>query len=663
MIIMSCYTRKLVLSLLKKELSLNEFSFINKYVYVGTGASSASVDLLPSPGVGAEWTHQLPTDDGRESDQIYEFDGATNAVVIPEATLPHNLTNTFTLAFWMKHEPSDLNATAPHRKEHILCNADDHKMNRHHYAVFVRNCRLILLLRREFYQERRTVYRPAEWRWKMSEVCDNQWHHYALNVNFPEQAVLFVDGQQFKVQSNNPEIIDDWPLHATRGVNTTLVVGACWQGKASHMSFHFRGYLAGLSVLRGQTEAPSVLACLHRCKEGLEVPADDMLEVGTELVTNADLTEASIQGSSKANVERLVSRMGYVNWREFPTPGRRAVRLLTSVTCNDGHNVRLPPAESYVMVLPPDVLTISINGTPNLAQEYEPFKQGLALFSSVSVMVNRQEDGGGSSSEQHKLDSCSVQVFPPLNPDHEYFRLPLHLLAHLGIMHRENKDGLLIYGSDSIHNYESVLREILYFNRKPAYYLNRAFKLVCSELNGRFTSNEYVQMLTVIHPRPQVSAGESPEPAAPEPVAHAQVHSQGVELGEPHLRQALDSALLDKALFKTSAGHAVTVIVVVCAGFLLFMMVLGVIRIRAAHRRTRTHDEPELAWDDSALTITVNPMEQLQQAQEASKKAAAEEEEESSDEGSSYHDESSEEEERGLTKERELEWDDSTLTF
>lgn len=46
-----------------------------------------------------------------------------------------------------------------------------------------------------------------------------------------------------------------------------------------------------------------------------------------------------------------------------------------------------------------------------------------------------------------------------------------------------------------IYNYEDILRHIRYTNRKPAYYLNRAFKLVCSELNGRFSSNEYVQMV------------------------------------------------------------------------------------------------------------------------------------------------------------------------
>ena len=55
------------------------------------------------------------------------------------------------------------------------------------------------------------------------------------------------------------------------------------------------------------------------------------------------------------------------------------------------------------------------------------------------------------------------------------------------------------------------------------------------------------------------------------------------------------------------------VIIVVCVGFLAFMIVLGVIRIRAAHQRTQevqVEEKQEMEWDNSALTITVNPMDQ-----------------------------------------------------
>lgn len=41
------------------------------------------------------------------------------------------------------------------------------------------------------------------------------------------------------------------------------------------------------------------------------------------------------------------------------------------------------------------------------------------------------------------------------------------------------------------------------------------------------------------------------------------------------------------------------------------MIVLGVIRIRAAHHRSRESrdEDQEMAWDDSSLTIIVNPMD------------------------------------------------------
>jgi len=37
------------------------------------GANSAAIDLLPPPGPGAEWTKDLPIDQGREADQVCFF--------------------------------------------------------------------------------------------------------------------------------------------------------------------------------------------------------------------------------------------------------------------------------------------------------------------------------------------------------------------------------------------------------------------------------------------------------------------------------------------------------------------------------------------------------------------------------------------------------------
>ena len=59
-------------------------------------------------------------------------------------------------------------------------------MNRHHYSLYVHNCRLIFLLRQEPLGNDLNVFNPAEWRWKIPQVCDGQWHHYAISIDFPQ---------------------------------------------------------------------------------------------------------------------------------------------------------------------------------------------------------------------------------------------------------------------------------------------------------------------------------------------------------------------------------------------------------------------------------------------------------------------------------------------
>ena len=37
-----------------------------------------------------------------------------------------------------------------------------------------------------------------------------------------------------QAEKENPEVIDDWPLHPAADIKTTLSVGACWHGQHHH---------------------------------------------------------------------------------------------------------------------------------------------------------------------------------------------------------------------------------------------------------------------------------------------------------------------------------------------------------------------------------------------------------------------------------------------
>ncbi|XP_073441104.1 calsyntenin-1 isoform X3 [Dendrobates tinctorius] len=638
-------------------------TYSEKSIHRLCGASSSTAELLPPPSNAANWTVGLSTDNGHDSDLMFEFNG-TQAVKVPDGIVTADLKEPFVISVWMRHGPGGRD------KETILCNSDKTDMNRHHYSLYVHNCKLGFLFRQEPTEEK--LYKPAEFHWKLNQACDKEWHHYVLTIDLPT-VTLYVDGVSYDPST----VTEDYPLHPTK-LDTQLVVGACWQGGEQHMTQFFRGNLAGLMIRSGKLESKKVIDCLYTCKEGLESPPADGVDKGIKVST------LTVEGDDIDRFDQAMQRISYLNTRQFPTPGIRRLKITTTVKCfNEETCIRIPDVDGYVMVLQPEEPKISVSGIDHFARSASEFEgtEGVTLFPELRIIstITREVEAEGEGDEDptvqeslvseeimHNLDTCEISVVgEALNPEQESLQLDLTHLQQKGLEMSSSNQGIVITGVDTMANYEEVLHLIRYRNWNTVSVFDRKFKVICSELNGRYSSNEFQVEVNVIH---TASPPEAPN------------HIISEALFVPSRHQSPD--LLGHNPASTHAASVVpsaaTIVIVVCVSFLVFMIILGVFRIRAAHQRTIRDQEGgkenEMDWDDSALTITVNPMETYED-QHSSEEEEEEEEEEDSEDGedddiTSAESESSEEEEgeheedqQNVNRQQQLEWDDSTLTY
>uniref|UniRef100_A0A7N6BMX0 Calsyntenin-2 n=1 Tax=Anabas testudineus TaxID=64144 RepID=A0A7N6BMX0_ANATE len=616
------------------------------------GAASGSTDLLPAPSPSTNWTASLLTDSGRDSDLIYRFDGR-QAANVPDHVVPQNLTDQFTIATWMKHGPSP---GVRAEKETLLCNSDKTEMNRHHYSLYVHNCRLVFLLRRDFTQV--DTFRPAEFHWKLEQICDKEWHYYVINVEFPA-VTLFVDGVTYE-----PYLVtDDWPIHTSK-IDTQLTVGACWQGTNTEreksiatprFTQYFHGSLSGLTIRPGRIETQKVISCLQACKEGLDINSLESLAKDIKFHFNPAQSVLVVEGEDVDSINTAMTKVSYINSRQFPTPGLRRLHITTTVQCyGEDTCLSIPDIKAVVMVLPPSELRITIAGSNRLVRPASDLRgpPGVAPFKELhitSTVMKGDSFGGcepGVMEVMHNLDYCDILVIgEELDPERE--SLEIHHSALLGkhLDATNSTSGISIYGVDSMAHYEQAVRQVRYRNWQPDLLSERKFRLTCSELNGRYTSNEF--NLEVVFQR----------------------------------YSSLSLSTIFSSRPPGAAPPAATVVIVVCIAALVVIVVIGVYRIHATHQEGSREDEeevkdPEVDWNNSALTITVNPMENIRGPQaldeEVKEGDHAEEEEEEEERvagmtsAESDNSDEDEDEDEGV-KERvlkgKLEWDSSSITY
>ncbi|XP_062285190.1 calsyntenin-2-like [Scomber scombrus] len=606
------------------------------------GAASGSTDLLPAPSPSTNWTASLLTDSGRDSDLIYQFDGH-RAANVPDHVVPQNLTDQFTIATWMKHGPSPgLRA----EKETLLCSSDKTEMNRHHYSLYVHNCRLVFLLRRDFTQV--DTFRPAEFHWKLEQL---------------------------------PSVLKAVVQCVCDGI--FALSSTCGEVATPRFTQYFHGSLSGLTIRPGRIETQKVISCLQACKEGLDINSLESLAKDIKFHFNPAQSVLVVEGQDVDSINTAMTKVSYINSRQFPTPGLRRLHITTTVQCfGEDTCLSIPDIKAIVMVLPPSEPRITITGSNRLVRPASDLRGplGVAPFKELHITstVMKGDSFGGSRRPgvmevMHNLDYCDVLVIgEELNPERE--SLEIHHSALLGkhLDATNSTSGISIYGVDSMAHYEQALRQVRYRNGRPTSLSERKFRLTCSELNGRYTSNEFNLEVSLLHHSAPV---EHINHMAAQPQYMRPVH-------HPLMIHTMNSHM------SGAAPPAATAVIVVCIAALVVIVVIGVYRIHTTHQEGSSEDEDgvkdaEVDWDNSALTITVNPMENVRGDQALSEEVKEEEREEEEEEeeyeeqvggmistesdNSDEEDEEEEEEEREEAKGRKqkgkLEWDSSSITY
>ncbi|KAM4636220.1 calsyntenin-3 [Discoglossus pictus] len=583
------------------------------------GAAAGDVDLLPPASPEYNWTHRLPVQDTQDSSPVFWFNGS-QAVEVPPGRLPAGVADHLTLSFWLKHAGGS-GGRAGKEEEVLLCNTVQNDGGYSHYTLAVHGCRISFL-----YWPLLDTARPVKFLWKLEQVCDVEWHHYALSLEFPTVS-LYVDGVTY-----DPALIHDNgalppPRHQAR-----LMIGGCWAdekmpGKAnvtgSAPGRFLRGYVSGLSLRLGPVDPREVIECLYSCKEGLQYTDFDSLGKGMKVHVNPAQSQLSLEGDDPATFSRALQHVEYLNSLQFPTPGVRPLRLQTTIRClSDQGCLSVPDLEGYLVVLQPDAPQVLLSGSPRSAHPISDFQGplGVPIFPDLRITCsmthplnpNKQERSPRSDLQstdgiECSLEKCEVVVVgEDLNPEYESLALDVSSVWQRGLEMENSSRSLHLTGVQNVAVYEDILRSLSYRTGEQASLYARKFHVSCSEMNGRYISNQLYTEVDVLH---RIHAVSPSHLLSDKQFVHS-AHQGPVELSGHNLASTNRSSVFP--------GVAM-VIIVVCIGFLALIVTLGLSRIHSVRQRggaegseLEAANQKDPFWEDSAMTITVNPMESLQ---------------------------------------------------
>ncbi|XP_069774273.1 calsyntenin-3-like isoform X2 [Narcine bancroftii] len=566
------------------------------------GASEDEVVLLPAVSSLSNWTQGLATFPSQDTSQIYWFNGS-QAVDIPLEILPLALSESLTLSFWMKNNPLEKSPGASN-EETVICHTLRTDNGYAHYTLSILGPRVLL----QYWPQLQSTH-PVKFRWQLDQACDQDWHHYSLSLN-PPTALLSIDGTSYE-----PAVILESGRQRATIARARMVIGACWKASQDEpLVRHLRAFMAGLSVRAGTLEPRQVRHCLYSCREGLDFLTFDSLAQGMKIHINPSQTLLVLEGDDVDNINRAIEHVTYRNVLHFATPGVRPLRLTTTVQCRgEGPCPHLPPVEARLHVLPPEAPRLELSGERHLARPAADFEgvRGVALFPGVrlscSLGDSRTSTEGLNPTEGdplgldgfiHSLDSCEVYVLgDTLHPSQDALLLDPGLLQGKGLHVSNTSSGLTISGVQSTGMYERLLRDVRYRLALGTALYERQFRVLCAEMSGRYTSNEFTVEVTLLH-----SLALPPHPS------HLQAGQQFL-LSAHRGRVGMDRHRVPSAHRASVVPGAATIIILVCVAFLVLMVVLGIFRIRSLHPVPRRGQEGEAFWDDTALTIIVNPME------------------------------------------------------